>query len=173
MEKEQCGGRWGRQPGRAGQANCTLLAAGRSLMVVMGGCLRDQAASQHLTAPGLGSPWGGRASESCPPYRARAPGCWDGRAVRGLSPPSTGTHSPRLVHTSQKVPPCAALAWLLETVWWAFCLTGGSALGTEGSEGSFSWSICAGQSLVLRAALWQVYPWPHAKSFHMRSGHPP
>lgn len=110
MEKEQCGGRWGRQPERAGQANCTLLAAGRSLMVVMGGCLRDQAASQHLTAPGLGSPWGGRASESCPPYRARAPGCWDGRGVWGPSPPSTGTHSPRLVHTSQKIPPCAALA---------------------------------------------------------------
>lgn len=64
----------------------------------------------------------------------------------GPSPPSTGTHDPRLAHTSWKVPPCAALVPGSRGV----CILPhrGLCLRHRQDQGTFSWSSSEGQSVV-------------------------
>lgn len=82
----------------------------------------------------------------------------------GPSPPSTGTHDPRLAHTSWKVPPCAALVPGSRGV--GILLYRGLCLRERQGRGTFSWSSSEGQSVVRQSAPQQVYPQPHAKIFH-------
>lgn len=108
MEMEQRGGRWCRQLGED-RANCTLLPAGRFLVGVDGkawGIHRPASGllHSHRTAHGAGGQ-----TNSVHPTEIGPQKCWNG-VSQDSSPPSTGTHDPRLAHTSWKVPPCADLA---------------------------------------------------------------
>lgn len=83
--------------GKAGQANCTLLTAGRFLTGVDGGggCPRELG-SRCLTVPTPGQLRAGRAGGSCPPCSARAKVCWVGclgDLTQGVSPQGHTPHS--------------------------------------------------------------------------------
>lgn len=145
--------------GRAEQANCTLLAASRFLVVVMGGTPGGSGSQPVPHCTCAGQPMGQEGGKSCPPCRVRAPRVLEWvlpHPPQGHTAQDLSTHTGRFHHV-------LLWLWFLGAVWWAFCLTGDSALETEGAGCTFTffWSICEGQSLVLGRCV----------HVHMRSGH--